>query len=69
MNLLANSTADLPVPQPKSPNFTPLLSFSFMSGTVGLPFKKVEELCFNAGFENVKEIDINHPINSLFQIS
>ena len=38
-------------------------------GTVGLPLKKVEELCFNAGFENVKEIDIYHPINSLFLIS
>ncbi len=38
-------------------------------GTVGLPLIKVEELCFNAGFKNVKEIDINHPINSLFLIS
>ena len=38
-------------------------------GTVGLPFKKVEEFCFNAGFKNVEEIDINHPINSLFLIS
>jgi len=38
-------------------------------GTVGLPLKKVKELCFNAGFNNVEEIDINHPINSLFKIS
>ena len=37
-------------------------------GTVGLPLKKVEELCFNAGFKTVKEIDIQHPINSLFVI-
>ena len=37
-------------------------------GTVGLPKSKVEELCAAAGFKNVKEIEINHPLNSLFVI-
>ena len=37
-------------------------------GTVGLPKSKVEELCTAAGFKNLKEIEINHPSNSLFII-
>ena len=37
-------------------------------GTVGLPESKVKELCFSAGFKTVKEIEINHPLNSLFII-
>ena len=37
-------------------------------GTVGLPESKVKELCFSAGFKTVKEVEINHPLNSLFII-
>lgn len=37
-------------------------------GTLGLPLSKVEELCYEAGFSEVSEVEINHPLNSLFLI-
>ena len=38
-------------------------------GTVGLSPKVLTELCDKVGFGQIKKIDINHPLNCLYEIS
>ena len=37
-------------------------------GTVGLPEGKVKEYCKQVGFNKVKRIQIDHPLNALYEI-
>ena len=37
-------------------------------GTVGFPESKVKEYCDLVGFKTVKRIEIDHPLNSVFEI-
>ena len=37
-------------------------------GTVGLSFKVLSDLCYKAGFKKLTKIDIDHPLNCLYEI-
>ena len=37
-------------------------------GTVGLPEGKVKEYCKEVGFKTVKRIEIDHPLNAVYEI-
>ena len=37
-------------------------------GTLGLPAAKAEQMARDAGFTRFRQLDIDHPINALYEI-
>jgi hypothetical protein len=38
-------------------------------GTVGLPERKLQELCKEAGFSSVRRVPLENPFNNLYEVT